>query len=74
VVASHDPDAPPATMGEIVRAVRTIGADRSVAACLEELVREQSHLAAVRNWNGTVVGRVTLEDLVALLLGPEPRA
>lgn len=68
VIASHDP-APAARVGDIVRPILAVEADRAVAECLELLMGERSHLALVRSAEGEMVGLVTLEDIVELLVG-----
>jgi len=68
VIASHDP-ASGAQVGDIARPILSVEADRAVAECLEMLMAERSHLALVRNAEGVVVGLITLEDIIELLVG-----
>jgi putative hemolysin len=41
----------------------------TVAACLEQLIRTHNHIALVRDSDGTVLGMVTLEDILEELVG-----
>jgi putative hemolysin len=41
----------------------------TVAECLERLIHEHNHIAVVSNPDGTVVGIVTLEDILEELVG-----
>ncbi len=68
VIASHDP-ASAARVGDIARPIPSVAADRAVAECLEMLMSERSHLALVLDAGGVMVGLVTLEDIVELLVG-----
>jgi putative hemolysin len=56
-------------VGGISRAIPSLSAGQSVALCLEQLIRERTHIALVRDEAGTVVGMVTLEDLIEELVG-----
>ena len=51
-----------------MRRIREFDADTSVADCLEHLMREHSHIAMVRD-RGTIVGMITLEDIIEELVG-----
>ncbi len=53
----------------ITRRLPSFPADMSVADCLEQLIREHNHIAIVRETDGTVVGMITLEDVVEELVG-----
>jgi putative hemolysin len=53
----------------ILRAIPSFYHNDSIAACLERLVREHTHIALVRDDSGRVLGMITLEDIVEELLG-----
>lgn len=53
----------------IVRAIPGLPVNGSVAASLDRLIREQTHIALVRDAAGAVVGMVTLEDIMEELVG-----
>ena len=53
----------------ILRPLSRLGADETVAAALERLIREHNHIALVRDAEGQVVGMVTLEDVIEELVG-----
>jgi putative hemolysin len=50
-------------------ALPSLQANQSVAAALEQLIREHHHIALVKNQASEVVGMVTLEDIIEELLG-----
>lgn len=53
----------------VARAIPSTPDDAPVSAVLERLTREASHIALVRDPAGTVVGLVTLEDIIEELVG-----
>lgn len=53
----------------IVRAIPSLRHDQPVADCLEQLMREHTHIALVRDAAGLVVGMITLEDILEELVG-----
>jgi len=53
----------------IMRAIPSLSAVNPVAASLERLIRERTHIALVRDDAGLVVGMVTLEDIIEELVG-----
>jgi putative hemolysin len=63
-LSPHDP-----SLRNLVRRIRHFDAETSVADCLEHLMREHSHIALVRDRDGTVVGMITLEDIIEELVG-----
>ena len=52
----------------IVRSLPELSADTPVAACLERLIRENAHIALVRDGEA-IVGMITLEDILEELVG-----
>ncbi|MBM3992879.1 MAG: HlyC/CorC family transporter [Planctomycetes bacterium] len=57
------------TIRSIVRTIPSFEDDAPVSTCLEALMRDRTHIALVRDENGTVVGMVTLEDMIEELVG-----
>lgn len=57
------------SLRSIMRPLLNFAAAQSIASCLEQLLRENAHIALVRNAAGAVIGMVTLEDIVEELLG-----
>jgi putative hemolysin len=53
----------------LIRHIDRFDADASVADCMEHLMRERNHIGLVREDDGTVVGMVTLEDILEELVG-----
>jgi putative hemolysin len=53
----------------IVRDIPSLPAGAPVASCLERLILERTHIALVRDEAGTVIGMVTLEDIIEELVG-----
>ena len=63
-LAPHEP-----TFRTIIRPILSLKDDERIAACLEQMMREHTHIALVRDANGMVVGMVTLEDILEELVG-----
>lgn len=63
-IAPRDP-----TVRSLVRHIPTFDADMSVADCLENLIRERRHIALVQGPGSTIVGMITLEDILEELVG-----
>jgi putative hemolysin len=61
------PDMP--SLRGILRRLPDCRAGESVSECLERLIREHQHIALVREKDGTVVGLITLEDILEELVG-----
>ncbi len=57
------------TLNDLLRPIPTFPANRSVADCLEQLMRERQHIALVRNGNKRIVGLITLEDIIEEIIG-----
>lgn len=55
-------------LSTLIRPIISFAAKASVAECLERLMRERQHIALVRD-NGSIVGMVTLEDIVEEIIG-----
>jgi putative hemolysin len=53
----------------IVRPIPSLREDERIAVCLEQMMREHTHIALVRDAGGNVVGMVTLEDILEELVG-----
>jgi putative hemolysin len=62
--APHD-----ASLQAILRPTPSLNADMAVTACIERMIHEHTHIALVRNASNTVVGLVTLEDIIEELVG-----
>lgn len=63
-LAPHEP-----TFRSIIRPILSLKDDERIAACLEQMMREHTHIALVRDTDGRVVGMVTLEDILEELVG-----
>lgn len=57
------------SLRNLVRHISSFPASHSVADTLEALIREHNHIALVREPDGTIVGMITLEDIVEELVG-----
>ena len=53
----------------IMRPLPSFRDDLSVAACLEQMIRERNHIALVVDSTNTIVGMFTLEDILEELVG-----
>ena len=60
----HEP-----SLRSILRPLPSLRDDMLLAACLERLIREHTHIALVRDAAGKVVGLITLEDVLEELVG-----
>ncbi|HEX9653385.1 MAG TPA: hemolysin family protein [bacterium] len=63
-LAPHQP-----SLRAILRSMPSLPDSMPVAACLENLMREHTHIAMIRNRDGRVVGMITLEDILEELVG-----
>jgi putative hemolysin len=57
------------SLRSIMRPLPSVGADISVAQCLEQLIRDHNHIALVRDEHGKVLGMITMEDILEELVG-----
>jgi len=63
-LAPHEP-----SFRSIIRPILSLKDDERIAVCLEQMMREHTHIALVRDVDGRVVGLVTLEDILEELVG-----
>jgi putative hemolysin len=63
-LAGHNP-----SLRSVVRPIPSFQDDLSLSTCLEQLIREHTHIALVRDRAGKVVGMITLEDVIEELVG-----
>lgn len=63
-LAPHEP-----SLRGILRPLVAFAATSTVAECLERLIHDHNHIAVVHNSNQSVVGIVTLEDILEELVG-----
>jgi putative hemolysin len=61
------PDEP--SIRGILRTILSVGEGLALGTCLEQMMRGRFHIALVCNVAGSVVGLVTLEDIIEELLG-----
>jgi putative hemolysin len=54
---------------KLIRSLGAFESDAPVSECLERLIRERSHIALVKDRAGTIIGMITLEDIVEELVG-----
>lgn len=57
------------SLRKLIRNISRFSVETSVADCLETLIRERLHIALVLDDSETIVGLVTLEDIVEELVG-----
>ena len=57
------------SLQSILRLLPSFNADYSIASSLEQLIRDRDHMALVRDSCHTIVGMITLEDIVEELVG-----
>jgi putative hemolysin len=67
IVAGLRPQ-PPLSMASILRHVPTLGPEVTISAALEQLLKERTHIAVVKD-HDLVIGMITLEDIVEELIG-----
>jgi putative hemolysin len=53
----------------VTRPIPSYREDTSIAQCLENLIRDYNHIALIKNASGSVVGMITLEDIIEELVG-----
>jgi putative hemolysin len=63
-LAGHNP-----SLQSVVRPIPSVLDDLPLSACLEQLIREHTHIALVRDRAAKVVGMITLEDIIEELVG-----
>jgi len=63
-LAGHNP-----SLRSVVRPIPSVRDDLLLSTCLEQLIREHTHIALVRDRAGKVVGMITLEDIIEELVG-----
>ncbi|MHC5903942.1 CBS domain-containing protein, partial [Streptomyces sp. S6] len=61
-----------ATARDLSRPVPELAPEHTVAEAIEQLRRRRATLAVVRDTQGRLTGLVTLDDLLARLLHPQP--
>ena len=54
---------------KLIRAMSTFDAETPISDCLERLIRDRSHIALVKEKSGTIMGMITLEDIIEELVG-----
>jgi putative hemolysin len=63
-LARHDP-----FLRSVVRPIPSLQDGLPLSVCLEQLMREHTHIAVVRDRSGKIVGMITLEDIIEELVG-----
>lgn len=58
-----------ATLRSIARAIPNVRDDTPMSACLEQMMRDHTHIALVRSVDDRVIGMVTQEDILEELVG-----
>jgi putative hemolysin len=58
-----------ASLRSIARAIPSVPEGMPVSACLEQMLRDHTHIALVKDAAGAVVGMVTQEDILEELVG-----
>lgn len=57
------------TIRGITRPIKKVNEDTPLSRLLEEMIREKNHIVIVLSGEGTIVGMVTLEDIIEELVG-----
>ena len=57
------------SLRSVVRPIPSVQDDLALSTCLEQLIREHTHIALVRDAAGNVVGLITLEDILEEVVG-----
>ncbi|MFA5251801.1 MAG: CNNM domain-containing protein [Phycisphaerae bacterium] len=57
------------TIRGISRPIKKVNEDMPLSRLLEEMIREKNHIVVVISYDGTIVGMVTLEDIIEELVG-----
>jgi putative hemolysin len=57
------------SLRKLIRSLMTFDVETPVSDCLERLIRERSHIALVKDHTGSIVGMITLEDIIEELVG-----
>jgi putative hemolysin len=57
------------TLRGILRPIISVQADVTIAVCMERMIHEHQHIAIIRGPDGTVLGMITLEDILEELIG-----
>jgi len=63
-LAGHKP-----SLRSVVRPIPSVQDDLPLSTCLEQMMREHTHIALVRDRSGKIVGMITLEDIIEELVG-----
>lgn len=63
-LSPHEP-----TFRALVRSMLSFKDDEKITVCLEQMMREHTHIALVRDTSGRVAGMITLEDILEELVG-----
>jgi putative hemolysin len=63
-LASHNP-----SLRSVVRPIPSLRDDLPLSVSLEQMIREHTHIALVRDRDGKIVGMITLEDIIEELVG-----
>ncbi len=66
-VLKNSPTEP--SIRSIVRGIPSLYEDLPISTALEQLMREHTHIALVRDHNQKVLGMITLEDIMEELIG-----
>ncbi|HET7902974.1 MAG TPA: CBS domain-containing protein, partial [Candidatus Eisenbacteria bacterium] len=53
----------------IVRPLPSFPEEETLSSCLEQMIRDHTHMALVRDGHGLVVGMITMEDVLEELVG-----
>lgn len=63
-VAGHNP-----SLRSVVRPLPSFEEHLPLSTCLEQMIREHTHIALVRDRSGKIIGMITLEDIIEELVG-----
>lgn len=63
-LSPHDP-----SLRSIVRPIPFFRDNQPISECLEQLMREHTHIALIRDTEGRVAGMISLEDILEELVG-----
>lgn len=54
---------------KLIRDIGSFDVEMTISDCLERLIRDRGHIALVKDKAGTVIGMITLEDIIEELVG-----
>ncbi len=69
IVANIRSEPHSSSLRKLIRKLSTFDSETPVSECLEQLIRDRSHIALVKEQAGVIIGMITLEDIIEELVG-----